>query len=263
WPWCSSPDRSNRAHRGGSVQRWRTATHVLCWLGVVPMAAFVAARVLAPDARSVLVALNAATAVVLLPAWLVAIVAGVLRLRVLFVIAMLLVGAHVALLWPEMAARADVPRAALTAPKIVVFDANVFAENGDIKGIGAEIEQARADVVTLQEASPSFVGRLDAQSVLADLPYRVSVPRTDPFAFAIASRFPLRDTTIVSDGQRPVIVETTLEAPGRIVRLFVVHTLAPFGPNRPGWERDLASIRREARRQRQTPLLGVGDFNAT
>jgi hypothetical protein len=136
----------------GWARWWRTAVHVGGWLVVAPLLAFVTARLVAPDARSVLVALNAATALVLLPAWVVAVVAGVLRLRVLLGVALLLVVAHVAFLWPELSARADLPRAARSSPRIVLFDANVFAGNRNAGGIGLELRKTRPDLVTFQEA---------------------------------------------------------------------------------------------------------------
>jgi len=245
------------------MRRGRTAIHVVGWLIVAPLGAFVVARFLAPDSRSILIALNAATALVLLPAWIVAVIAALLRFRLLLAVALVLVVAHIALLWPELSARKDVSRAARSAPRIVVFDANVLAGNHDVESIGSELRRARADVVTLEEASPEFVAGLDAASALGSYPYRFQVPRTDPFAFAIASRFPLRDTAIVSDGDRPLVVETTLETPGRMVRLFVVHTTAPFGAGRARWQRDLGLIRREVRKEHAQALLVVGDFNAT
>jgi len=230
---------------------------------VAPLTVFVGARFLAADSRPILIALNAATALVLLPAWVVSLVAALMRFRFLLAVALVLVVAHIALLWPELSAREDVARAARSAPRIVVFDANVFAGNRDVAGIGSDVGRARPDVVTLEEASPGFIAGLDAANALGSYPYRFQVPRTDPFAFAIASRFPLRDTTVVSDGDRPLVVETTLEAPARTVRMFVVHTTAPFGTGQPRWERDLGLIRREARKERAKALLVVGDFNAT
>jgi endonuclease/exonuclease/phosphatase (EEP) superfamily protein YafD len=221
----------------------------------------VLARWVAWDSRSSLVAFNALTPIALLPAWPTLGVAALLRRRALTAVATALVVAHVVLVWPEATAGHPVPSAARTAPSLRVFDANVLSGNPDASGFGAEINAAHPDVVVLEESSPAFVEALD-RTVPGRYPYRFTVDRTDPFAFALLSRLPLTDSSVVMVGGRPLAVRSTIQAPTGPQRLVAVHTVSPTGGHRQEWAAGLSEIRRLAALETGN-LLVVGDFNAT
>jgi len=82
-----------------------------------------------------------------------------------------------------------------------VFDANVYAANGDAAGYATEIRRRRPDVVVLQEPSPAFLARLEATGALGDLPHRITVSRSDPFAAEVASRWELTEHDVVASAQ--------------------------------------------------------------
>jgi endonuclease/exonuclease/phosphatase (EEP) superfamily protein YafD len=199
---------------------------------------------------------------VFLPVWPVVVIAAVLQRPALLVLASALALSHVALAGPELAARSSVRAAAKQAPKLVVFDANVQAGNREIDAFADELRAADPDVVTLEEAGPGFVDALDRSGAISELPYRYVVARRDPFAFAVLSRFPLRASSTLEVAGRPIAVRTTVTAPSGALPLFVVHPVAPYGPNVPEWKEHLAAIRAAAKLERG-PLLLVGDFNAT
>ena len=214
------------------------------------------------DTRTILVALNAVTPVLLLPAWAVAAVAGVTRRWALLGGAGVVVVAHVGFLLPELAAReplGDVPRDAF---HVRLLSANVYADNQDPARFAEEIRRSGADIAFLQEATPTFLAALDASGAIAELPHRVVVPRTDPFAAVVASRWPLAAQDVVELDGRPVLVRATVDIGGAPLRLYSVHVVAPFGGNRQAWARELRAVADSVRAE-QAPVLVAGDFNAT
>ena len=105
--------------------------------------------------------------------------------------------------------------------------------------------------------------QLDRAGALTGLTYRFEVKRYDPWAFYLASRYPLAHTTVVSRYDRPLIVETTLELPSGPQTLWVVHTVAPLPSSFSQWQGQLSTIATLIRRRGPKDLLIVGDFNAT
>src|SRR5947209_6031698 len=190
--WCGGascppvPPAARRPSRAwptavASFRRFAPALLVAAgWVAVVPLLAVALARVVAWDDRSTLVALNALTPLLYLPAWPVALGAGLGGRWWLLAAALVVVVAHVAFVAPELAARDALPASVASAPAVRLFDANVLVGNKDVAGYAAEISRARPDVVVLQEATPAFVAALDATGVLAELPNRITVSRTDP-----------------------------------------------------------------------------------
>lgn len=220
------------------------------------------ARVAAWDARSVLVAANALTPFLFLPAWPVAVAAGLARRWALFAVALVVAVAHVAFVAPELAARSAVPAAAPGVRAVRLFDANVYAANSRPGGIAEEIRASRPDVVFLQESTPAILEAIDATGALDELPYRLTVPRRDPAAGLLAARWPLLDSDIVEVGGRPVLLRATVETEGGPLRLYAVHVVAPFGGGRGPWIDQMRGIT-DAVRTERLPVLMAGDFNAT
>ena len=229
---------------------------------VVPLLAVAAARVAAWDARAVLVGLNAVTPVLFLPAWVVAAAAGVTRRWALLGGAGAVAVAHVAFLAPELAARVPLPDLPPDAFHLRLLSANVYAGNEDPARYVEEIRRSGADVVFLQEATPTFLAALDRSGAVGELPHRVVVTRTDPFAAAVVSRWPLLAQDVVEMDGRPILVRATVDIGGVPVRLYAVHVVAPFGGNRAAWIRELRAVA-EAVRAEAGPVLVAGDFNAT
>jgi endonuclease/exonuclease/phosphatase (EEP) superfamily protein YafD len=229
---------------------------------VLPLALVALARLVAWDARPTLVGLNALTPVLFLPAWPVAIVAGALRRWTLLAAATVVVLAHVGLELPELRAAESLPAGVRSAPHFRVFDANVLASNRDTAAFAAEVRRQRPDLLALQEATPAFLAGLDATGVLADLPYRITASRDDPFAALVASRWPLIEDDIVSSHGRPILIRATVEIEGHAVRLFAAHTVAPIAGARVEWIEDL-DVLRAAVAPEHRPILVAGDFNAT
>ena len=92
------------------------------------------------------------TAVLYLPAWVVAVVALVGRRFVLAGAALLVVVAQILFLLPELTAAEPVPSWAATAPSIRLFDANVYDENPSMAGYAAQIKAYKPQLLTMEEA---------------------------------------------------------------------------------------------------------------
>ncbi len=229
---------------------------------MVPLLAVAGARVVAWDSRSVLVGLNALTAILYLPAWPVGLFAAVTERWGLTAAATVLVLAQAAFLAPELEAReqaAAVPEGAL---RFRLFSANVYAGNREVAGIVDEIGASSPDVVFLQEATPAIVAGVDGTGVLDRLPHRVTVARTDPFAGLLASRWPLVDQDVVEVDGRPIIIRATAVTDQGPVRLYSVHVVAPVAGGREAWAREMNRVG-EAIRSEEQPVVVAGDFNAT
>lgn len=229
---------------------------------MVPLLLVALARVVWWDARSVLVALNALVPFLFLPAWPVALAAGLARRPALCSTALLVVVAHVVFVAPELAARTPVPAVVPGVRAVRLFNANVYAANPRPAGIAEEIRESRPDVVFLQEATPAIVELIKGVGALDELPHRVVVEREDPFGTLVAARWPLVDPEVVELDGRPVLVRATVETEGGPLRLYAVHVVAPFGGNREPWSAEIDHIT-HAIRAEELPVLLAGDFNAT
>jgi endonuclease/exonuclease/phosphatase (EEP) superfamily protein YafD len=197
-----------------------------------------------------------------LGAWPALLVGLVLQRRALVAVALVVVAAQLAFGLPELLAAAPVPGWAAHAPHLVLFDANVYDANPSMAGYGAEIRRLHPDLVTLEEAVPADRRQLAATGALAGLGYQVAVERQDPFAFLVASRYPLVGVRVLEVDGLPTAVSAELEVRGRPLDLLVVHTQAPVGGDWHRWADDLAAVGRWVA-ARPGPVLVVGDFNAT
>ncbi len=219
------------------------------------------ARLVAWDSSSVLIGLNALTPLMFLPAWPVAVAAGLTRRWALPGAATAAVVVHVAFLAPELAAREPVPGVPQEAFRFRLFSANVYAGNARVGGIAEEIRASAPDVVFLQEATPAIVASVEATGVLDALPHRITVPRTDPFAGLLASRWPLVNQDVVEVDGRPILIRATAVRDRGPVRLYSVHVVAPVGNGRDAWARELERVGQAVRAERE-PVVVAGDFNA-
>jgi endonuclease/exonuclease/phosphatase (EEP) superfamily protein YafD len=236
---------------------------VIGWIVIAGLALLALLRVVAWDDLEPLAVLNAGTAVLYLPAWVVAVVALVGRRFVLAGAALLVVLAQILFLLPELTATEPVPSWAATAPNIRLFDANVYDNNPSMAGYAAEIKAYKPQLLTMEEAIPPFATELQDDGALAGLPYQLEVKRYDSKAFLIASKYPLSGENVVYYDYLPLIVQTTVHMPSGTFSLWVVHTSAPVPGSFQQWKGSLAYIAKLVKAHGLSRLLVVGDFNAT
>ena len=236
---------------------------VTLWVVVGVLLVVAAMRVFAWDDVEVFAVCNTVTALVYLPAWLIAPLAAAGRRPFLAACAGVVVVAQVVFLLPELTASAPLPRWASSARTFRVFDANVYQGNRSMAGYAAQIAADRPQLVTLEEANPRDVGQLVRSGVLDGLPFRFEVPRYDSTALLIASSYPLEGTGVVDLYRHPLVVRTRLLVPGHPLDLWVAHTVAPLPSGFAEWRQQLDTITRLVRAGGTANLLVMGDLNAT
>lgn len=209
-----------------------------------------------------IVAAEAVTPVAYLPAYAALGLGLFSKQRVLAVLAGALIALHLSWTLPELRPARPVPAEAAGAPRLRLFSANLLFDNVHMEGIAGEIRRARPDVVVLQELSPANLDALQKSGALEDFPFTLTTPKPNPTGSGVFSKLPF----VAADSWNVFGMNNariTLEVGGRRLRLYDIHTNAPFGaPGAPRWEQQLASIRASVVREND-PLIVAGDFNAT
>jgi len=145
--------------------------------------------------------------------------------------------------------------------RLRLFSANALFTNTDLDGIAAEISDADPDVVILQEVSPPTLAGLERAGILDRYAHRWLAARPDPLGTAILSRFPLEDIDNCVIAGMPMGRATVVVGDHRL-RLYNVHTRAPFGPGGQAlWQAQLEALA-DVVDEESGPLILAGDFNA-
>lgn len=228
-------------------------------------------RLLGWVVHPVVVLWQAALPVLLLPVWLVLPVAGVRRLPVRAVAALLLCTFHVFALYPAMGTR-RLPVWAGTAPTMKVVSANVSNLNRD-PGMAAALLAPGGDVYVLVEVSAVVRADLVDRGLFAALPYVAESGDIGADSVLIASKYPLTDVVAQRIGGVPVVsatvvsatVVTDAQAPlsGRSLRVVAAHPAAPTSSARLKGFRAWMRWAREQARVTTGPLIMAGDFNSS
>ena len=181
------------------------------------------------------------------------------RKRLLLALTIVVVIVHIVTIWPDIKPPDHLSATARHAPRLRVFSANLLFDNKDLSGIIDEVHTHDPDVAMFEEVTSAHLARLVADPALAFLPNRVFANGSDTVLF---SRLPIESSEIWSETAKPMVHARLTTAIGT-VEVLVVHTVAPInGPAIARWRQMLDAIHGLAER-RTTPLLLVGDFNAT
>jgi endonuclease/exonuclease/phosphatase (EEP) superfamily protein YafD len=142
-----------------------------------------------------------------------------------------------------------------------VFAGNVYGPSISYGAFGAEIRQADADIVSLEELTPEWAAGLRDQ--LAPYPYQILIPRPCCHGIGLVSRHPIHASEIVDIGEGIPAIHATLRIEGRLLDVWAVHTLPPNQSSyiRP-WVRQCERLG-ERFRSRQHATIAMGDFNAS
>ena len=237
--------------------RWRLA-RLGGWLLIIPLASAAGARVVRLDESSSLLVLASGLTPLL---WLPALAAFTIGLRSRRPALTLLSGGVAALYLTWALSGLGLPKTAPSgAASLRLFSANLQAGNPDLGPIAAEIGAAQPDVVVLQELGPGMVDQLRRSGVLDAYPYSLVRAHSGAFGIGVYSQLPLMETSEVQV-EDVTMLRVVMTVGGRRVPLWAVHTVAPVGPNRDRWRRQLAWLGNVARQDR--PLIVAGDLNAT
>ncbi|MEU3947471.1 endonuclease/exonuclease/phosphatase family protein [Streptomyces sp. NPDC029526] len=131
------------------------------------------------------------------------------------------------------------------------------------RGTGPLVEAVRRekpDLVFVQECDPGCEARLERD--LADShPHRSAVSGGGSEGSVILSRHPLRDADPLPGTMgMPAAVA---DVDGQAVRLQLAHPMPPLPGQTELWQRELGRLREAAARDRTTPAVFAGDFNAS
>ncbi|MGQ0837135.1 endonuclease/exonuclease/phosphatase family protein [Actinokineospora sp.] len=191
----------------------------------------------------------------------VALLALVLRRRLLALIALVLALSLGVLLVPRYL---DDGEPAPDGQRVRVMSANLFLGRADAATVVRFVRDARVDVLVLQELTPKAVAALDAAGLADLLPYRVLRAEPGASGGGILARVPLRQIVLV---QR----ESSFQQPGAVLDLsgptdleiVSVHTVPPVSSeySRQQWQAELAALPSTDSSGR--PRVLAGDFNAT
>jgi endonuclease/exonuclease/phosphatase (EEP) superfamily protein YafD len=243
------------------AQRWRRLLEGLGWSVVGPLLLVAALRLAAHDATLELVALNAVSQWLYLPAWVVAMAAWWGRRRSLAGAATCLVLLHVAWIDPRGLVAARAPELSAEATRFRVMSANLLMVNRDMEGIAREVLSAAPDLLLVQELSPAWAERFERDDLVRALPHRSAVARGDSFGIGIYARAPFVAEQLDLFGLPAFRADLRVGA--RILRVFNFHTLPPRRPDYlETWNGMMGEIAQLVAGQRGPLLLG-GDLNAT
>lgn len=253
---------THRRLRGAARAAPRLVGAITGWALVVPSAFLATGRLTRQETRMSVVMAEALTPILVVPALAALGVATVTRRRALGVVAGALALLHLVWAAPDLQPARPLPDDVDQAPRLRLYSANLLFTNIDMGGFATEIRAARPDVVALQEVSPVNLARLEETGVLDDFPHRSVFARPDAFGTGVFSKLPLDDSEQTPVAGLPVARTTVLVGDHR-VRLYDVHTRAPFGPGGvPTWSQQLDALRGFAEEEKG-PLVLTGDFNAT
>jgi endonuclease/exonuclease/phosphatase (EEP) superfamily protein YafD len=195
-------------------------------------------------------------------AWVVLAYAAHTRRRALAAAGALLAAVQVAWLVPEVHPQGRVDLAALTAPHLRVFSANLRVDNTHIAAVVAEIRAADPDVLSLQEYDTENRAAFEASGLLAAYPYQVTFEQDSVFGALLASRVPFRRTSAIEVGERGMPLGI-LDTPIGPVAVACVHLNRPITTEEYRLWASQNDVLRIMVRDRTEPMILAGDFNAT
>lgn len=181
------------------------------------------------------------------------------RKWVLLALSIVVVMVHVVTIWPDIKPPNRLSAEVESAPRLRVFSANLYFSNSDLSGIIDEVRAHDPDIAVFEEVTRAHRARLLSEPALMGLPNRVASASTDTMVF---SRLPIESSEIWTKTSRPMARARVSTAIGS-VEVVAVHTVAPINEQAIARWRQMLDALHELAQTRTTPLLLVGDFNAT
>ena len=143
-----------------------------------------------------------------------------------------------------------------------LFQLNVLTDNQQFEQVLNEINRLDPDVVVMEEVTPEWYQALAA--VRERYPYVVETLDRTSLGVMIMSRIPLEETELIdfNDGRLPSLV-TELQVKGKPVTLIATHPLSPRNKTKFRLRNKQLYAIAQAFRERNDPLIMVGDLNIT
>lgn len=240
----------------------RQALLVAGWVLVAAMLAVVALRLSDTSADTTEIRVLSVTPLLLLPAFPIAVAAGVRRRWALVAGCAVVAAAEVVWVGPQVAPWSSAQPAA-SAARLRVFDANVSQDNRNLADIAGEIASTRPQVVALEELTPAGYASLQRTGVMVRFGHRRVDVEGGPGGMGLWSTLPLDGATSWTNGTGQVELQAAVAFAGRAVQINVAHVFAPLGRHQPGlWRAQLGRL--AARYAHEPgPIVVAGDLNAT
>lgn len=148
------------------------------------------------------------------------------------------------------------------ASALSVVSLNVQRVNSRKQDVVEYLRSTDADIVFLMEVDGPWVAALEPLE--ARYPHRIASPRTDNFGLVLLSRVPLQDTRLeYLAGSAAPTVMTIIEHAGRRLFLVGIHPVPPVGSHAAHLRDTQLTALAAVVRQSETPVLVIGDLNAT
>jgi endonuclease/exonuclease/phosphatase (EEP) superfamily protein YafD len=168
-----------------------------------------------------------------------------------------------AVLIGHLATQGDISRDALAGDfTLRALSLNVLASNEDTQAVLNHLLASEADVIFLLEVDDKWVAAL---SVLeAKYPHHLVQTRQDNFGVAFYSRMPWKQAELLWLGGAGLpSVQATLQHQGRELTVIGTHPVPPAGRVYSAWRDEQLRLLGEHVARLQTPVLVMGDLNAT
>jgi endonuclease/exonuclease/phosphatase (EEP) superfamily protein YafD len=139
---------------------------------------------------------------------------------------------------------------------------NVNTEFGSPEKAAAAIKQVDADFVVLEEINNHWMSALSVS--LRGYPYSRAKPRDDNFGIALYSKYPFTRSEIrqVGEANIPSVVAEIASPDGRLT-VIATHPLPPIGRENSRLRNEQLGRLPEIVKQANSPVLLLGDLNAT
>jgi len=143
-----------------------------------------------------------------------------------------------------------------------VMLANVYEANRDYAALISSVNEAKPDIVVLQEVTEAWGDQL--QTLEANYPYIKSVPRPRGSGMALLSRYPLTDSEVLTlDSSTHVAILARIQVQTSSVTVLSLHPTTPISPFKFSNRNQQFSQASSLLRGIKGPRILVGDLNTT
>ncbi|MDH3982180.1 MAG: hypothetical protein OES84_04685, partial [Kiritimatiellaceae bacterium] len=139
---------------------------------------------------------------------------------------------------------------------------NINAGNGNTKHVLEAIQQAKPDLLLLEEVTPKWVTELKV--LKQDYKYRIVEPREDCFGIMLLSKVPLEHRDIIEIGAASVpSIVAEAHFPQGVVSIIGPHPLPPAGADYSNHRNNQLAALPALVKKQNYPVLLIGDLNTT
>jgi len=243
-----------------AASRLRALGWAVLWGIAALLVLVIGMRLVWHDGLWLFLVLNMLTPYLYLPAWPIAVGAGLARRWRLLTTAAVVALFHA--YWSLVPLAPHRPPASV-GPTLKVVSANLLMVNENPRLLADELDGLDADVYFLQELSGRWDEEFERRGFWQRHPWNRRIVGEDSFGCAIAARVPVRDLDVFWLTELPEM-RGVLSFQGRDVELLNIHVLPPRTSEYvPYFRQGLDGVVNIIRRLGARPFILAGDFNAT